>query len=215
MSGVYSKSALHSSPALASQSKSILFDRLLPIVARSTDQRQCPNGIEVYSLFRAQAMDSLTAYMFGLANSSNFLSNEKYREHWLGMYGRRKPYIFYFLEVPRLSHILESFYIELIPGWVYDITFEIEDWCMDICKATMSSEKARNIDKSGYADPGDEPVVFKAVSAGIQKEVHRNGADSVLATTLKDPEMALAAEMLDQLAAGRKNLTLPIQVHYF
>ncbi|TVY29883.1 Tryprostatin B 6-hydroxylase [Lachnellula hyalina] len=80
ISNVYSKSVLHSSPALARQAQVILYDRLLPILTLPSASNASA-GIDIHQIWNSTTMDFITAYQFGLKNGSNFLQNEAERRH--------------------------------------------------------------------------------------------------------------------------------------
>ena len=200
VSHTYSKLALQTSPAVAAQAQSILFTRLLPTLKASAHPSQKPQGIDVLNLWYGLSMDTITAYQFGLSNSSDFVRDTAYRSHWLELFQSRKPYAYYPQEVPRLTNFLSKVGIRLVPRWVDDANDEIEDWALRMCNAaTASSNKC-----SSYSDnPGEEPVVVRAMLKGIQKE--SNKEQSILSQRISDStELMVATEMIDNLAAGHE-----------
>ncbi|KAI9729644.1 MAG: hypothetical protein M1818_008447 [Claussenomyces sp. TS43310] len=202
ISNVYSKSTINTSKALTSQSIVILYSRLLPILHASADESKSSNGVEVHELWNATTMDFITAYQFGLANSSNFLEDVSHRQHWLSLYQSRKAHTFFPQELPRFTKLLHGVGIRLFPSWVDDANRSLETWCADMCKVT----KAYGLSQESYeSNPYDEPVVLNAVLAGIEKEKRTKGSESILNdTTLKKPRLSIASEMIDQLAAGHE-----------
>ncbi|KAF4629164.1 hypothetical protein G7Y89_g8983 [Cudoniella acicularis] len=202
ISNIYSKSNLQSSPAFARQAQVILYDRLLPAITSASTLQKSQNGIDVLDLWNATTLDFITAYLFGLKNGSNFLQNEPYRCHWMSLYHSRKTHTFFPQELPRLTRFFKILGIHLVPTWVDDANQELEAWCKDRCDATSAylAGTANN-------DPeiGNEPVVMNALLSGISKEEKSKGSDSVLSTeTLKYPELSIASEMIDHLAAGHE-----------
>ncbi|CAG8970942.1 hypothetical protein HYALB_00000922 [Hymenoscyphus albidus] len=198
ISNIYSKSSIQGSPALAAQSKTILKSRLLPLLASRTAEL----GIDVHSTFNATTMDFITAYLFGLRNSSNFLQNVEEREHWLDLYHSRKTHTFWSQELPRITSILKTLGIRLVPKWVDAANQELEDWTKKKCDFTASYLKELAPRDENIAN---EPVVMKAMLSGISKEETTKGGNSVLASeTLKFPELSVASEMIDHLAAGHE-----------
>lgn len=73
VSNVYSKSYISSSPAVHSQTGIILYDRLLPTLAA---QVRSKGPTEVMGVFFGTTMDFMTAFLFGLRSSSNYLGDE-------------------------------------------------------------------------------------------------------------------------------------------
>ncbi len=202
ISNSYSKSTLQSSAALSSQARAILFSRLLPIINASTDPSQIPHGIDVHDLWNAATMDFITAYIFGLPNSTNFLQNVGYRQHWLDLYQSRKKYTFFPQELPRLTKVAHAIGIRLVPRWVDYANQEIEAFCASMCKAATASIKSN---QGSSTNPADEAVVLNALLSGHEKERQQKGSNSVLNdTVLREPELSIYSEMLDQLAAGHE-----------
>ncbi|KFY35063.1 hypothetical protein V494_06232 [Pseudogymnoascus sp. VKM F-4513 (FW-928)] len=200
VSHTYSKLTLQTSPAIATQAQSIIFKRLLPTLKASAHSSQKPQGLDVLALWYALSMDTITAYQFGLSNSSNFVCDTAYRTHWLEIYQSRKPYIYYPQEMPRVTSFLSNFGIRLVPRWVDDANDEIEDWALGMCNAATTSSN----NYSSYSDnPADEPVVVRAMLKGIQKET--NKGQSILSQRIShSTELMIATEMLDNLAAGHE-----------
>ena len=202
ISNIYSKSNIHSSPALAGQAQVILYGRLLPIIDSISSAFKDVNGIDVHDLWNAMTMDGMTAYLFGLKNSSKFLQNERYRHHWLALYHGRKTYTFFSQELPRLTKFCKKIGIHLVPKWVDDANLELEAWTQERCDSALAYIKGAAAEDKEVAD---EPVVLGALVAGIDKEKKMKGEESVLApTTLKFERLSIASEMIDHLAAGHE-----------
>jgi hypothetical protein len=83
VANVYSKSFISSSPAVKSQTAAILYDRLLPILA---DLAEGDEPTEVVELYFGLTMDFISAFLFGLRCSSNFLADndlkKRFLQHW-------------------------------------------------------------------------------------------------------------------------------------
>jgi cytochrome P450 len=200
ISHIYSKSILHSSPALNRQAQVILYERLLPIVSAAS-AFEGGKGIDVHDLWNSSTMDFITCYLFGLKNGSNFLQDEVYRRHWFHLYHGRKTYTFFAQELPQLTRFLKKFYIHLVPIWVDNANTELEAWTQERCDETMAYlEHAAMEDK----DPGNEPVVLSALLTGIEKERSKKDESVLKPTTLTFPRLSIASEMIDHLAAGHE-----------
>ena len=70
LSNLYSKSTLQSSPDIRRISQVIVMERLLPVLETAAESHEPFDAFE-HSL--ATSMDFITAYLFGLRDSSNFL----------------------------------------------------------------------------------------------------------------------------------------------
>ncbi|KAL4886761.1 cytochrome P450 [Aspergillus karnatakaensis] len=112
LSNIYSKSFLQSSPHLRLISKTVIFDRLLPILHSAATSNR---SVDIHDLNQGLTMDFVSAYLFGLSNGTNFLQNETYRREMLRLYQCRKPFEFYHQEVPDLITWLKAIGIRLIP----------------------------------------------------------------------------------------------------
>ncbi|KAL2075819.1 hypothetical protein VTL71DRAFT_762 [Oculimacula yallundae] len=203
LSNIYSKSTIHNSPALAAQAQVIIFDRLLPLLTDASTPRRFPNGIDIHEIWSSTTMDFIAAYQFGLKNGSDFLTNETARKSWLKLYHSRKTYVFWSQELPRFSRFLRKLNIYLIPRWVDTNNRELEAWTQERCDSTSAYLRDGSADKD--EDPANEPVVFKAVLTGIEKEQKTKGDSSILSPNiLKYPELSMASEMIDHMAAGHE-----------
>lgn len=153
-------------------------------------------------------MDFITAYQFGIKNGSNFLRDVDYRRRWLYLYYARKTYPYFTQELPRLTRFLKLFGINLVPLWVDDANRELEAWTKDRCEATVEYLKTSAADDTDIAN---QPVVMKALLNGMEKESSTKGDESVLTgTLLKHPELSIASEMIDQLAAGHETSAITL-----
>ncbi|KAF9876041.1 cytochrome p450 [Colletotrichum karsti] len=204
VSNAYSKSFIHASPAAKAQARSLLFERLLPLLSDSATGPE-PHGIEVFSTFLASTMDFITAYVFGLRNSTDFLRDKRYRDHWLQLYLVRASYGFWPQEMPRLTAFLGRFgsIVKPYPAWVDDANAELGEWNMKLCEETK--DFLHNGKSAGMEGTADEPVVFRAMEAGIEKERSANGQQSLLySTTILQKDLSVASEVFDQVLAGQE-----------
>ncbi|RYP19871.1 hypothetical protein DL765_003125 [Monosporascus sp. GIB2] len=205
VSHVYSKSYIHSSATLAAQASAVLNGRLISLLEASTMTAQAPHGIDVHSLFSAVATDLITAYCFGAARASDFVRNKAYRRHWQALYAARKAGAFFEQELPRLSAAARRCSLGLLPGgltpaWVVAANREIEDWCKN-----MSDAALEDLRSGRRVDAADDPVVVRALVAGLEKEGRESGAASpVYATAIRHRELTVASETIDHVLAGQE-----------
>ena len=83
VSNVYSKSYVQNSPDLQTLSTIILRERLLPLLQLAAEEG---SPINVYDLTAAAGMDFMSAYIFGLTNSTNYISDIAAREHYFKLW---------------------------------------------------------------------------------------------------------------------------------
>lgn len=212
VSHVYSKSYIGASAPLAAQANLILNGRLLPLIEASMASHQEPHGIDVHSLFCAAAMDFITAYCFGAARSTNFIKAKAYRAHWQELYATRKAHGFFEQELPGLSAALRRYLgLSLTPAFVGAANRELEDWCRHMSDATIEDlQKQQEGSPSRRrlavtANTVNDPVVVRAIIAGLDKEEEYNGAASPIhATALQRRELTIASETIDHVLAGQE-----------
>ena len=141
---MYSKSFLQNSPDLQRLSEILTLGRFLPIIGSNADQ-----GLEldVFNFNQAVAMDFTTAYLFGVSNSTNFMKNVEYRNHWLEEFEASK---------------------KLLPHQRAD--GELERSCLRLCEATESclGQSQDGLDPSLVT----EPIVYARLSRGLARDVN-------------------------------------------
>ncbi|XWW96239.1 hypothetical protein V2A60_004212 [Cordyceps javanica] len=200
ISNVYSKSFIMSSDASKAQSHAIMLDRFLPLLDGEATKTQ-PGGTEVQSLFMATTMDLISAYIFGLRHSTNFLQQKAYRDHWLDLYLSRHHHHFWPQELPLMTASLKKIGIRLYPSSVDDANDELRSWNKSLCEKTGHSFFSETED----TDPANTPVVFAAMHEGISKEEKTEGVNSILYnTTIQQRGASIASEILDQVLAGHE-----------
>jgi cytochrome P450 len=150
----------------------------------------------------ATTMDLISAYVFGVRNSTNFIQDKAYRSHWLQLYLSRHHHHFWPQELPGLTSFCAKLGFRLYPSYVDRATDEIGEWHKAICDKTERLLE----DEPGQEDlPVDEAVVFKAIHAGIDKEEETEGQESVLySTSIQQRSLAVASEILDHVLAGHE-----------
>ncbi|KAI4603981.1 hypothetical protein KJ359_000103 [Pestalotiopsis sp. 9143b] len=206
VSHVYSKSFVHSSAALASQSQEILHARLLPLLDESSAQ-----GVDVHSLFPGAVMDLISAYCFGLRGGSNFIQGKAYRDHWLRLYKVRKANGFFKQELPRLSRALQFFGLDPTPSWAAAANKELEAWCKGLSDSAIAV--VRDNTSPASLDTADDPVVVRSMLSGIEK-LGRSIAGSsnspapsealLYSTLVRQRDLSVASEIFDHLLAGQE-----------
>lgn len=216
VSNVYSKSYLQSSPSAAAQARVIIHERFLPALEASLADK----GIDVYSLFLAVVMDFISAYIWGLARSTNFVQDKGYREHWLELYKSRNDYPFFPQELPRLTAFCKRFGLWLYPRWVDDANRELAAWNSVICERTLedlaspskAAAAAAGGDHGGHGNgAGDEPVVMKALLAGLDKEeAVRSEKSPIYATAILQRDASIQSELWDHVLAGQETAGLAL-----
>ncbi|KAL2007798.1 hypothetical protein VTN00DRAFT_7780 [Thermoascus crustaceus] len=194
LSNIYSKSYLQSSPHLNAISRTIIYDRLLPILHEAASSK---TAIDVHEINQALTMDFVSAYLFGLPSGTNFLQDVPLRRMMLHIYQCRKPFEFYHQEVPNLLGWARVLRIPLIPKWCDEANCVMDTWGLKFCD---------NADKYLTAtDPGSEPVVYKQLKQSMEKQLPTKEEDpEANAQALRQMRLEIACEMFDHLTAGHE-----------
>jgi cytochrome P450 len=190
---VYSKSYLQNSKEMCDISKSMLFDRLLPIFQSSAEKG---STVEVLELSAAIGMDFTCAYLFGLNAGSDFLRNVDFRKHWLDTFEDTKKYFTWIAEgfvIPLV--LLNKIGIKILPNSVFQTLDEMGKWNLEMCK------KAQESQTSGKAIGLTRPIVYEQIVQGIEK------TDSKLP---HPKDMIIASEMLDHILAGHETTAITL-----
>ena len=139
---VYSKSYLQNSPDFKMISATIVFDRLLPLLDELAQTKEVVN---IFPFGQAVGMDFTSAYLFGLANGSDFVRDTKSWELWLEKY-----------EVFKHQHPKER-------SWG-----EIEKWCFAHCEKAQGSEDsgAERLNPDGHVNT--MPVVYRQLHQSLR-----------------------------------------------
>lgn len=204
VSNVYSKSFLQSSPSATAQATAIVHERFLPAV----DASIAAQGLDVYSLFLAVVMDFISAYIWGLARSTNFVQDKGYREHWLELYKSRNDFPFFPQELPRVTAVCKRLGVWLYPRWVDDANRELAAWNTALCKRTL---EALATPKGGATAGADEPVVMKALLAGLDKEeAARSESSPLYSTAILQRDASIQSELWDHVLAGQETAGLAL-----
>lgn len=112
--------------------RTVLFGRLLPLLARAADGNQ---PVEVLELFYSYSMDSFVAWQFGSSLASNLIEDEKERRLYLDGFFAAAPYTFWQYEFPRVNRWLKT--IGIIPSKVDSGFHDIEQWNLAKCDAAQ------------------------------------------------------------------------------
>jgi hypothetical protein len=186
-------------------SQVVLYERLLPMIESSA---VTGSPTDIHELNFATAMDFITAYQFGLGNSSNFLRDTSFRGDFLDAYLSRRTYTFWPQEAPGVMKFLKRLGVNVVPEFVDEANRKIETWCLSMCKgAANASNSAKNPQSLG-----NSAVVCTQLARSLKltdAQTSKSGAE------VQPVDLIIASEMLDQLAAGfeTSGITLTYLMH--
>ena len=140
VSNVYSKSYLQSSSDLQTVSEHLIFDRFMPIM-REIEKRS--GNLDVLDFTQGVGMDFTSAYLFGLSNSTDFMNDAAYRQHWIEEYAKFK------IQLPQ----------DRAGG-------EIERWCLSMSEA---ADRFIHSEKVSDEPLATQPVVYRRLAQSLRE----------------------------------------------
>lgn len=182
---LYNKTTVQSSPDIHEISQTILIDRFLPILEAAANGQK---PFDALQLSLATSMDFITAYLFGTANSTNFLEDVNTRQRWLTHHRKSKEHSFWPLELPGLTSVLEKIGFHLVPPEVVTSGEEVRD---------LSFQLLNNVESSPLHSAGEHKRGTRAVS--YEQLVRQLDASSLEGPQLR---LNLASEHMDNIFAG-------------
>ncbi|KAL9124358.1 MAG: hypothetical protein Q9217_006308 [Psora testacea] len=165
---------------------------LLPLVDSLSKKREV---VDVLELNFSSTMDFVNAFIFGLGNGSNFLQDAQTRRHWLRAYWSRRPFRFWDGELPLAKTISKRLGFPVVPSRVGDATSVIQDWTLERCK--VATNWTQTITQGSTGEARTPAIVFDQLTAAVKTTT----ADD---PSLGPPELQVASELLDHLAAGHE-----------
>lgn len=165
---IYSRSFVQTSPHFRSILKSVLLGRVIPAVTRAS---QSPSGsLDILPLLHAYAVDSMSAFVFGLSESYNLIQDLDARRLWLDTFSLifQSRAVTLLTEFGWFARCMGSLGFRLLPDGYSEARQRSEEW---------SSRKVDRLDDRlvrscpsgrdhGLAD-GDFPILFSAVRDGM------------------------------------------------
>ncbi|ERF75686.1 hypothetical protein EPUS_01515 [Endocarpon pusillum Z07020] len=196
LSNVYSKSFLQGSPQITENSVKLLRDRFLPSLQEAAERG---TAVEVHEMNNEFTMDFISAYLFGIANSTKFSINHVETREFMVPYHSRRHYEFYSQEVPGLKQVTKKIGLPIVPQWVDDANERIEAWFLKMCDGANSY-------LNGTTSTGAEPVVYKHLKAALEK----NQAKGLGTYAIDRMRLEIASELLDHLGAGHETSAIAL-----
>ena len=177
-------------------SQTVLFDRLLPQLD-SLAQNRC--SVNVFEINCGIAMDFISAHLFGLSNSTDFIQDAKFRQHWMSLWQARRSYPFWSGELPGIRAVLSKLGVRFEPDYVATMTGEIQTWCWNMCRAADKEIATHKVASTS-------PKVYKQVFGGLER------ASSLVEKALPPQplDLSVASEMLDALLAGQEGTAITL-----
>ena len=198
LSHVYSKSYIQASPSMAAIATVLIYERLLPLIRRKVGSR---TPVNVYSLFNAYTLDSITAYVFGIRSSTNHLQEPDLHDSWLDTYWSRFPYRYWEQEVPNFTRWMSKVGIKMVPRDVNEANGNIEGWISKMCDKSL--DVVKQLDRNEEVKAEDVPTVYRKLRSELEKG--RQGSYSSEEKLIQEPtsveplSLEIASEVWDHV----------------
>ena len=201
LSNIYAKSTLQTSASLAAFSKVLLQDRLLP---RFRMLAKGGEPFEIYDIMSAITMDFVSAYVFGLCNSSNFVENPGHATPFLRNYKARQNYTFWPQELPNLTSALFKVGLGWVvyPRWATEANKYFEKWILSMCDKAEKTLNAGEMDEKVEQPAEDHPTVYGHLRNALLKEATKEDLELSVEQLVQRNRIVVASEMLDHVLAG-------------
>lgn len=189
---IYAKSSVQSSPHVRQILSTLLLKHYMPAIDGSVG-----TTINVLDINFGYSLDFVTAFIFGISRSANFIQDAAARNSWLASYAQSHPtdYSFWLLEMPGLTKLLAKIGIHLVPSWNQKGHHDLEKWTLEKLDATDRAIEERPAEEM---QPGDCPVIYCQLKLAMANEQEHTEPKSRL-TPPSEQRLELASECLDHL----------------
>lgn len=201
VSNIYAKSTLQTNPSMHAITDKVLNERFIPRLRNMA--RSQPQGVEFYYIFSAIATDFVSAYVFGLKNSSNYIQQPETGRSFFRDFKSRQRHAFWPQDLPWFTGFMNRVGLLslIVPPWVAPANRAIEDWIMSMCDAAEKDVRGAEMEgEKGLIE--DWPTVYSQLRSALLKDAGIKGQGLEVEHFVKDNRLAMASEMLDHTLAG-------------
>ncbi|KAL8937316.1 MAG: hypothetical protein Q9216_004488 [Gyalolechia sp. 2 TL-2023] len=197
ISNIYSKTYLQSSEDVRNITRTILFDRLLPVLDNSAAEG---STLEVLELNYATTMDFVSSYVFGLASGSNFIQDVEMRRKYLSWHFKRSEHSFWNQEIPSLTRMIQATGIRLVPQWVDVANDNLQAYMLRLCRLAEKSTQEPDVTEK---ENKSRPVVYSQLLSALRKSAEKAEPErGEKPQMIEKEEIHIASELFDHIIAG-------------
>ncbi|KAK5724040.1 hypothetical protein LTR17_013702 [Elasticomyces elasticus] len=187
LSNIYAKTTLQTSPSLSAITRVLMASHGEPA--------------EFYWLMAACTMDFVSAYIFGLAQGTDFIQQQELGAKFFTDYKARQRFQFWPQDLPLLTKWLGKLGLQflVVPKWVNQANADLEALILEMC------DKSEQVVNEGSREKAQEnwPNVYAQLRNALLKEQQQSCKDNVkVAEFINSQRLAIASEMLDHTLAG-------------
>lgn len=165
------------------------------LLSTLSDVVKTQDSIDIISLLVGYSVDTLSAYLYGLPQGTNFVENEAQRRNWFKIYleGQPSESEFWLLELPTMTRWLRALGFHLVSKKYLSAKRWIEDWGLAMVDKTeaafLQSKTIRD------ANCPDRPTVYAQLRNTLTAQGTKESFD------FADHRAELASETLDHIVA--------------
>ena len=209
LSNIYAKSTLQSSQTMSAITRILLYERLIPRL-RELGRNEQP--LEFYAIFSAITHDFVSAYVFGLGQSTNFVQEPTMGRKFFRDYKARQRYQFWPQDLPNFTKFMKRVGClwMIVPPWVRTSNNAIQGMILSMQDraevVVKRAEMEREMDKVE-----DWPSVYAQLrSALLQERSSKVDLEVGVEQLVQKHRLEIASEMLDHTLAGFDTSTITL-----
>lgn len=188
--------------------------------------------VDIHELNYAFTMDFVSAYLFGISCSTNFIQDVKTRREVMKQYQTRHhgDYQWHLTELPPVfRRWMKAMHLPIIPQFMLDANQYMERWNNGMCE---SSERfvTQGHDETQLTSIGNKPIVYEKFKSGLAEMREKDpeaGLEhlphivdpSQLSNLNDNPKLEIRyevySEMLDHLEAGHETSAISLTYLYW
>lgn len=201
ISNVYAKSTLQNSESVASISKILLHERLLPQLEAFANAEQ---AFEIYDIFSATTMDFVCAYSVGVQNGSDFIRDLPYAAKFTRDFKTRQLYTIWTQELPVLTAILTRLGLRstIIDPTLDNVNTDIDRWILGMCDRAELTVNETEADPGKGQSAAEYPCVYAQLRSSMVKDASKADLSLPVEQIVRSHRLEIASEIVDHVIAG-------------
>ena len=195
LANLYSQSHIQSSPELEDISKVIVSGRMRTKVDAWAREHAT---VDVLAMNKACLLDLTTAWLYGLGNGTDLMTDRAAADRVLGAFKLRSAGFFWRSEFSRMIKFIERFGLHLVPQAAYRSGQLIDEWNSTMCKTaskhlSLTQPSTNNNNDEINPSTSSYPLVYAQLRRRLEESDLSSGEEF---------EATLSRELLDHLVAS-------------
>lgn len=172
----------------------------MPIISKSSS---CGTALNILDLDFAYGLDFVSAFIFGMSRSTNFIEDAEARDRWSATYLKSHPvdHMFWPLELPNLTRWLTKVGIPVVPKWCQEAHGDLDKWALqmvDVVEEAIANQPAEE------TVAGNCALLYSQLKIAMAKEQQNEGSQNGMIPS-QQQRLELASECLDHLGTPKSS----------